>query len=162
MTEYFYNKIPSEFDHPKLNKDILNSSMAAKYVKFSFDGSVVSIEMSSDLTVPEKTELDGIIAANDGTPDLQLLVKKKVLKVMEGGQELIAEFGSENVAMGLSGAQMGALATKYSGVISLLMTGSGNLARATFDAIPADPENGMDQARKDKYLAMIDSMLGSL
>ena len=159
-----YTKKP--VDGEKIKKAILESSVSTLFKGMTYDdggdGELI-IYTTEEPTASQMQVFDQIVEDHDGTtPDPTLDYKKKVLQVMEQGMELIAEFGAENVVMGLSAEQMGGLVQAYAPVIGLLQTGSGYLARDTFAMIPANEAIGMPQDRKDRYINKMNAMLAAL
>lgn len=153
--KYDYTKtINSE----KLKLEILAAGLSVDYINTV--GPDVQIFMTTELSTLEKDTLDSIVIAHEAI-SIKDIIKKKVLKSIELGQEVIAEFAAENKLMGLTDQEMLQTSDLLKDVQRLL--GSGSLALAK-DAImlltPVDII--LDQTRINKYADLIQQKINEL
>ena len=83
-------------------------------------------------------------------------VKQSIMKAMQFGQELIAEFGAQNVLSGKTTSEIAALATALAPLQALLLSGSLHTAKEWIQSPAADSVN---QATKEHFLERISSYL---
>lgn len=119
----------------KLIKEINASAMSSLILKITIQGTYVDVETTSDLDQGQQSSLLAVIQNhNPDIPDVELIVKKKIYQCMDFGRDIIAEFGAQNVAMGMSDAQMTQLAEEFSSIQNLLLSGSLRLAKLQIEA----------------------------
>ena len=119
----------------KLIKEINASSISSLILKITIQGTYVDVETTSDLDQGQQSSLLAVVQNhNPDIPDVELIVKKKIYQCMDFGRDIIAEFGAQNVATGMSDAQMTQLAEEFSSIQNLLLSGSLGLAKLQIEA----------------------------
>lgn len=119
----------------KLIKEINASSISSLILKITIQGTYVDVETTSDLDQGQQSSLLAVVQNhNPDIPDVELIVKKKIYQCMDFGRDIIAEFGAQNVATGMSDAQMTQLAEEFSSIQNLLLSGSLRLAKLQTEA----------------------------
>lgn len=120
----------------KLIKELGASSLALSIKKIIVQGAAIEVETITDLSTDEQNTLLQLIQAhNPEMPDIELIVKYKIYRCMDFGKEIMAEFGAQNVALGMSDAQMKQISVEFGSVQGLLLSGSLRLAKQEIDAI---------------------------
>lgn len=159
MAVYNFEK---NIDSGKLTREITSAGLSLSYINTS--GVNVEIHTTADLETEQLAELTAIVEVHDPVDNL-VSMTRRVLECKAFGESVMAEFAAENVlpvesgGLGLSSQEMVDLASKFANVQLLISSGSLKLARAAFAA--ATLTTGFDQARKDKYLAIIDAFLAT-
>jgi len=157
MAQYNHSKA---VDPAKLWQELLlEPLLEGVLTSLDYDGSVVTVHTSIDLNFDQETAVETIVTNHDSSDPYGPL-RTKILKAMEFGKFMIAEFGAENVILGYTPQQMNQLAAEYQGVIMLLSTGSVKLARDVIAMTPATEL--VPQWRKDKYVQKINLFLETL
>jgi len=82
--------------------------------------------------------------------------KEVILRAMKFGQELIAEFGAQNVMSGKSVIEIATIAQALAPLQALLISGSLHTAK---EWIKSSATDSIPQATKDHFLSRIDQYL---
>jgi len=144
----------------KLRQEIEASSFGAKFYNIYTYGDDVILETNEILLPSEEAELD-LIYTNHNPIDMEAIIKSKVILSKQLGEDLMADFGTENKMMGLTDTEMLQTSVALRDVQALLDSGSLGLARAEMVALTPIPTI-LEQTRIDKYVAKIDVMIASL
>lgn len=152
---YDYNKaVNSE----KLQAEIAAAGLPVSHINTV--GNDVSVYTSVDLDIGQQDMLNSIVQSHVAV-SLQDIIKKKVLKSIEYGLDIMAEFASENKIMGLTDAQMLETSIALQDVQRLLGSGSLGLAKELIMQIQPIPVV-LEQARIDKYTNLIQQKIDLL
>lgn len=84
-------------------------------------------------------------------------IKQSILKAMQFGQELIAEFGVQNVLTNKTTAEVAHLAAILAPAQALLLSGALHTAKEWIQSSAADE---LPQDTRDYFVSRIDSYLG--
>ena len=122
-----------------------------------------NIEMvfSRALTSVEHDEITNII--NSIGPSYDLMIRKNIEKntmswAIKTGNEILAQFGANNLYRGKTPVQVEALVTSYPDLIHSLITGSLQATYAIFLAMPADAN--ISQEEIDEFTLRLKIALG--
>lgn len=92
-------------------------------------------------------------------PDPRILAKERVIKAMEFGKDLMADYAAYNAVSGLNSAQIIGIAQLLAPVQSLLLAGSIETAKAILQSLSPDESLGLTQSVKDAFLNKMQEFL---
>lgn len=159
-----------------LSKEFINASELNKEIK-NFSDKVSSIDIfqgETEYSIRVKTnialstsEYDDLVSlvANHNHLNTNVIVwdatRTKIARCFDFGQQILIDFGTENVVMGLSSSEISQLITELSDIMILCQGGALQMAKAvllTKQPIPVI----LEQSRIDKYVKQIDDFLVTL
>ena len=170
MEKYFYTK-------EGVNGEVVSEAIKLRTtIRSEFIGSLVSDKRDDDgiilddnielqftraLTSAEQDEITGII--NMVGPSYDLMIRKNIEQntmqwALKTGQEILAQFGANNLYRGKSAAQIEALVTEHPDLIHSLVTGSLNTAYTVFSAMT--PDANISQEEIDEFKLRLAIVLG--
>lgn len=141
-------------------------SMYPSYLGMSTSGNDIELEFEGNLAAEHVASINDYWnsmtesgeAAKIAAAQALASARTAIVKGMEFGRELIADVGAENLLLNLTISQTMAMAQKYAGVISLLMTGSIKSALTVIEMMP--PDEVVTAERIRKYSNKIRTYLG--
>lgn len=123
--------------------------------------SEVAVRIDSQIDQAGLTIINEATAVATGFLDPITSIKNAIARSKVFGDDLIAEFGAENIALGYDTATIATISSELFEVQLALQSGSIYVARQKIDEYPT---NGtwLTQTRKDAYLAKIDAYIATL
>lgn len=103
-------------------------------------GDEVEIYFNEELSLEQKDTLDAIVAAHSISPNINIVVKNRILAAMEFGKNIMAEYGASNILVGKSLEQIQDIMTRTAKLQAALATGSLYVAISELDALEPDGE----------------------
>lgn len=131
---------------------------------FENDLMYAEVHTTQSLTTEEQDILTALINAHT-TLDMEAIVKAKVNKAINGSNEIIKQFATENILMGITQAgKTKLIADTMSSVMYYCQTGSLYEVLTALNAINITPEMSpfLTTARRDEYITKFTSLLASL
>lgn len=121
----------------------------------------VELQFSRALVSSEQDEITAII--NIVGPSYDLVIRKNIEQntmqwALKTGQEIMAQFGANNLYRGKSAEQVEALVTQYPDLIHSLVTGSLQTAYGVFLAM--QPDANINQEELDEFRLRLAITLG--
>ena len=160
---YLYQKTVN-FD--KLHKELQATCPHYDFLNTYFENDLMYAEVhaTQDLTVEEQVTLTALVNAHT-TLDMETIIKAKVNKAIYGANEIIKQFATENIMMGITQAgKTKLIADSMSSVMYYCQTGSLYEVLTALNAITITQEMSpfLTEARKIEYIAKFTALLQNL
>jgi len=160
MAEYVFTKVANS---PKLETELKASSLSSKYSYLFTSATEVTVGTITDLSTEEQTTLAGLITAHSSAPSSTEVVKKIIQNAIEFGVNLVIEFATENVILGITQSGMtSTVRANMSEVLSAIQTGSLYDARTALLNLPEENKDAtfITDARILIFVNKIETYLG--
>jgi hypothetical protein len=150
----------------KLHKELQAACPHYDFVNTYFENDLMYAEVhtTQELTIEEQSTLTALITTHT-TLDMETIIRAKVNKSINGANEIIRQFATENILMGITQAgKTKLIADSMSSVMYYCQTGSLYEVLTALNTINITPEMSpfLTTARRDAYIVKFNALLASL
>ena len=150
---------------PKLHREIDDANFqSATFQSITAHGDDVSILFDNALDSGDESSLNDLVSAHNPV-DTYSIVNAKRIKAINGFNDLVGQFVTENILMGITQAGKTVLIQNtLQSVLNFGMTGSLYAAKDEMNAITitAEMDPFLTETRRSNFIAKLDALIASL